>query len=83
MENIAKTARFSEHDLPLRTTYTGITLLDNGLAFLVAAFMNGAAGWDRGFFVLLVYFLLSFFPIVAIWAIESCRKRNSLASISL
>ncbi len=83
MESIAKTARFTEHDMPLRTIYTGLPPLDDGLSFLVAAFMNGAAAWDGGFFVLLVYFLLSFFAIVAIWAVESCRERNSLALISL
>ncbi|KIX06405.1 uncharacterized protein Z518_04381 [Rhinocladiella mackenziei CBS 650.93] len=82
MEYIAKTARFPEQGIPLRTTYTRIPPLDKGLSFLVAAFLHGAAGWDRGFYVLQVYFLISFFPVIAIWTVESCRRRNSLALIS-
>ncbi|OAP57534.1 hypothetical protein AYL99_08272 [Fonsecaea erecta] len=79
MEHITTINQFIEHPLRLRTTYTGLAPLDKGLSFLVAAFMNGAAGWDQGFFVFMMYFLFSFFPIVAIWAIESCRERNGLA----
>ena len=77
MEHITIVNRFTEHPMLLRTAYTGIAPLDKGLSTLVAAFMNGASGWDQGFFVLLVYFLFSFFPIVSIWAIESCRTRNA------
>ncbi|EXJ70237.1 uncharacterized protein A1O5_06305 [Cladophialophora psammophila CBS 110553] len=79
MEHITTINHFTEHPLPLRTTYTGIAAVDKGLSFLVAAFMNGAAGWDKGFFVFMMYFLFSFFSILAIWAIESCRERNGLA----
>ncbi|OAL40095.1 hypothetical protein AYO20_00513 [Fonsecaea nubica] len=79
MEYITTNSQFTEHSMELRTTYTGIAPLDKGLSFLVAAFMNGAAGWDRGFLVFMMYFLFSFFPIVSIWAIESCRERNGLA----
>lgn len=67
----------AEHPMPLRTTYTGIAPLDKGLSFLVAAFMNGAAGWRDSFFVFMIYFLVSFFAIITIWAIESCRERNN------
>lgn len=80
MEYIGLHGKFVEHDdMPLRTEYTGIAQLDKGLSFLVAAFMNGAAGWDQGFTLLLFYFLVSFFPVVAIWAVESCRVRNRFA----
>ena len=76
MERITTINAFTEYQMPLRTTYTGFTPLDKGLSFLVAAFMNGASGWDAGFFVFLIYFLVSFFAIVVIWAVESCRERN-------
>ncbi|KIW73136.1 hypothetical protein PV04_01277 [Phialophora macrospora] len=79
MELITTVHRFVEHPLPLRTTYTGIAPVDRGLSFLVAAFMNAAAGWDTGFFVFLGYFLISFFAVLTIWAIESCRERNRRA----
>jgi hypothetical protein len=79
MELITTVNRFLEHPLPLRTTYTGIAPVDQGLSFLVAAFMNAASGWDAGFFVFLGYFLFSFFAVLAIWAIESCRERNRRA----
>ncbi|OQV04581.1 hypothetical protein CLAIMM_09441 [Cladophialophora immunda] len=78
MEHITTINEFTEHPLRLRTTYTGLAPVDKGLSFLVAAFMNGAAGWDQGFLVFMMYFLFSFFPIIAIWAIESGRDRNGL-----
>jgi len=83
METIIRLSRFPDHETPLRTVYTGIALLDQGFAFLVAAFIHGTAAWDRGFHVLQIYFLISLFPILAIWSVESCRKRNRLSLISL
>ncbi|ETI28353.1 hypothetical protein G647_00802 [Cladophialophora carrionii CBS 160.54] len=79
MERITTTHRFLEHPLSLRTTYTGIAPVDQGLTFLVTAFMNAASGWDAGFFVFLGYFLVSFFAILTVWAVESCRERNGRA----
>jgi hypothetical protein len=79
MEHVTTINRFTEHPMPLRTTYTGVVPIDKGLSFLVAAFMNGASGWDEGFFVFTAYFLVSFFAIVSVWAVESCRERNARA----
>lgn len=77
MDKIIATHRYSEHILPLRTTYTGLTPIDGLLSFLVAAFMNAVSGWDPGFWVFLIYFLISYFSIVTAWAVESCRERNT------
>ena len=83
MEYINQIKSFPDNGIPLRTIYTGIGPLDTFFSFLVSAFLSGAAGWDRGFYVLQSYFLVSFFPIVTIFSIESCRKRNHLALTSL
>jgi hypothetical protein len=61
----------------LRDKYTGIRPLDFGLRFLVTAFLPGVAGWDRGFQAQQIYFLVSFFPIIAIWSVEAGRERSS------
>ncbi|KAK7894825.1 hypothetical protein LTR67_005564 [Exophiala xenobiotica] len=82
MEYINQIKSFPDNGVPLRTTYTGIGPLDTFFSFLVSAFLPGAAGWDRGFYVLQSYFLVSFFPIVTIISIESCRKRNHFALTS-
>ncbi|EXJ92529.1 hypothetical protein A1O3_01081 [Capronia epimyces CBS 606.96] len=82
MELVNKMARFPEYGIPLRKTYTGVGQLDQGLAFLVSSFIHGTSGWDKGFYVLQVYFLVSYFAVVAVWTVESCRKRNSVALIS-
>ena len=72
-----------QNGIPLRTEYSGIGRLDQGLAFLVVAFMPAAAEFDRAFYLQALHFLVVFFPAVAIWAVESCRKRNEWTMISL
>lgn len=83
MAHITEISRFPETGIALRTTYTGIVPVDKGLSFLVSAFIHGAAAWDRGSYLQQIYFLVSFFSVITIWTIESCRKRNSFALISL
>lgn len=82
MEKIAQTHRFIDRDIALRSDYTGIALVDQGIGTLIAAFMGGPAGWDVGFQVQMAYFLVSFFSVISIWTVESVRKRNEAAWIT-
>ena len=82
METVVKTLTFPDNKHRLRETYTGIGPLDFGLRFLVAAFLPGVAGWDKGFQIQQIYFFASFFPIIAILSVEAGRKRNALALTS-
>lgn len=83
MEAVVTSLNFPDNEYRLRENYTGIAPLDFGLRFLVAAFLPGVAGWDKGFQIQQIYFLVSFFTIIAIWSVEAGRKRNSLALTSL
>lgn len=74
---------FPNSDIVLRRSYTGIDVLDQGLTFLVAAFLPGAAGINRAFQIQQIYFLFSFAPILGVWSIEAARGRNSGALITL
>ncbi|KAI1087365.1 hypothetical protein F5B19DRAFT_475936 [Rostrohypoxylon terebratum] len=66
-----------ENGTPLVTQYTGITVVDELAKILVTAFLAGTAGWDVGVKAQQAYFLLNWFPVVVIWAVESSRTRNS------
>jgi hypothetical protein len=68
---------FIEHPMALRTRFFGIEAVDKILTWLTAVFMNASAGWDQAFFVQAAYFLTSFFPVLTMFLIESCRERNS------
>lgn len=83
IEAVVKSLAFPDNKYRLQETYVGIAPLDFGLRFLVVAFLPGVAGWDRGFQIQQMYFLVSFFPIIAIWSVEAGRKRNVLALTSL
>ncbi|KIW06014.1 uncharacterized protein PV09_03195 [Verruconis gallopava] len=65
----------------LRYDYTGIAGVDFILRFLVVVFLPGALGIDQGIKLQAVYFLLSFFPVVAIMSIEAGRLRNKWSLI--
>jgi hypothetical protein len=75
--------KFADNGASLRNKYTSIAAIDNALAFVVSFFMPGTAKWDQGLWILQLYFLGSFFAIVAVWSVEACRKRNALTLISL
>lgn len=64
-------------NIKLRKRYTGIEPVDYGLRFLVVAFLPGATGVpDPGQKLQQAYFLLSFFPVVAIMSVEAGRRVN-------
>ena len=67
----------------LRRDYTGVASIDTGLAFLVAAFTPASSGWTPVMRLQLLYFLLNFTAVIATWAVESERTRNSWATITL
>lgn len=81
METLQSSAFFQ--GTRLRTRYTGHAGVDQTLTFLSVSFMPGVAGWDDGFHKLQIYFLGSLYPLITIWSIEACRKRNIMALISL
>ncbi|RYP23211.1 hypothetical protein DL767_008894 [Monosporascus sp. MG133] len=74
---------------PLRTRYTGVAGLDAALAGLVAAFVAGPAGFDAGVRAQQMHcqqfadprmsraVLISFFAVVAVWAVEASRRRSA------
>jgi hypothetical protein len=77
------TAATLPNAVPLKTTYTGIEAVDKTLAFFVAAFIFGSAGWDRGIQLQQIYFLVAILPVLAIWNVEAFRKRNKGSILSL
>ena len=83
MMQIIDSGKFTQTGMRLRREYTGISSLDYGLSFLVVAFTPAAASFDEGAYWQALHFLVSFYPVVSIWAIESCRKGNDWALVSL
>ncbi len=83
MMKIVDSGRFTQNSVLLRKQYTGISSFDYGLSFLVVAFMPAAAEFDKGSCLQIVHFLFSFFPVVSVWAVESCRRGNQRGMISL
>lgn len=67
--------------LRLRKRYTGVSALDEVLAFLVAAFLAGPAAGsalgDPGVRLQQLHFLVSFYAVAAVWAVEACRTRHA------
>ncbi|CAN9393892.1 unnamed protein product [Alternaria alternata] len=60
----------------LKKHYTGIRILDEGLSFLVAAFLYGPTGWSETFYWQQLHFLLQITPLLAVHGVEACRERN-------
>ncbi|OAL56022.1 FAD-binding domain-containing protein [Pyrenochaeta sp. DS3sAY3a] len=67
----------------LKKAYTGNVSVDEVMQFLVSSFLPGVAAWDPSFYLLQLYFLVSLFPIISVWTVEACRKRHSMALVSL
>lgn len=61
---------------PIKIDYTGLKVLDEGLSFLVTAFLPGSAGWNEVFYWQQFHFLLQITGLVAIMNVEACRERN-------
>lgn len=84
LETAVTTLTFPGHpESPLRESYTGIPAFDLGLRFLVTAFLPGTAGWDPEFKIQQIYFLVSFFSVIAIWSVEAGRERSRGRLMSL
>lgn len=67
----------------LKTRYTGVAAVDQLLTPLSFFFMPGVSGLDPSHRVLQIYFLMSLFPLIAVWSVEACRKRNAMTLLSL
>jgi hypothetical protein len=78
IETIITSRRFPppHQHIRLETEYTGISSVDKGLVYLVVAFTPAVMGFDRGFWVLLVHFLISFAAVVGVWGVEARRRGN-------
>lgn len=63
--------------------YTGNEDVDRSLAMLLTMFRPGVTGSHAMNSTLQRYFLFSLFPVLAIFSVEACRKRNTLKLISL
>jgi hypothetical protein len=61
---------------PIKKSYTGLFALDEGLSFLVTAFLPGAAGWNEAFYWQQFHFLIQLTVAIAIMNVEACRERN-------
>lgn len=82
--SILTTGKFlDDPTFPLKRTYTGIAAIDNYLVFLAAAYMPGLKNWDQNFGTLQMYFLGMLVAPIAIWSVESFRKRNMLTPVSM
>lgn len=81
VENVE--AKVYPNGMPMRTHYTGIEAIDNGLLFLVAAFVAGPLAWDEGVRLHQLHFLVQFFAVIAVWNVEACRARHSWKLVSL
>lgn len=62
--------------VPIVTHYTGLKALDEGLSFLVTAFLPGSAGWNETYYWQQVHFLTQITTLIAIMNVEACRVRN-------
>jgi hypothetical protein len=61
---------------PIENNFTGLGFLDQGLAFLVTAFLPGSAGWNEAYYWQQFHFLPQLTPFIAIMTVEACRERN-------
>ena len=62
--------------VPIKKNYTGIHLVDEGLSFLVAAFLAGPMRWNEPYYWQQLYFLIQITALVTINNVEAYRQRN-------
>ncbi|KAI0179249.1 hypothetical protein GGR52DRAFT_535478 [Hypoxylon sp. FL1284] len=80
--SVVEAGRFAD-GTPLEARYTGIGVVDGLAQFLVTAFLSGTARWDVGVHLQQSYFLVgNWFPVVCVWMVEACRRRNAGRLIS-
>ncbi|KAL1793576.1 hypothetical protein ACET3X_008558 [Alternaria dauci] len=60
----------------LKKHYTGLRILDEGLSFLVTAFLYGPTGWSETFYWQQLHFLFQITPVLAVHGVEAYRGRN-------
>jgi hypothetical protein len=60
----------------LKKDYTGVRLVDEGLSFLVAAFLSGPMRWNEPFYWQQLYFLIQLTALITINNVEAYRQRN-------
>ncbi|KAI0136167.1 FAD-binding domain-containing protein [Xylariales sp. AK1849] len=66
----------------LKRSYIGIASIDNYLTFLSAVYMPGLKGWDKSFQYLQLYLLGGLVQPIAVWSVESYRRRNSVTPVA-
>ncbi|UPK90661.1 hypothetical protein LCI18_001596 [Fusarium solani-melongenae] len=70
-------------DFPVKRSYIGISFIDDYLAFLAAVFVPGLKDWDANFGMIQLYFLGMLLQPIAVYVVESYRKRNKLNPLYL
>ncbi|KAI1463889.1 uncharacterized protein F4812DRAFT_444839 [Daldinia caldariorum] len=80
-QSVVEARRFG-NGTPLETRFTGVGPVDEVLAFLVVAFLEGSARWDPGVHAQQAYFLLQWFAVVCVWGVEASRRRNAWKAVS-
>ncbi|KAM6521757.1 hypothetical protein FALCPG4_011463 [Fusarium falciforme] len=84
VEQVLADGKFEQDpSFKLRTSYTGLSGLDQYLTFLAVIFMPGLRGWNPSFRMFQVYFLGLIAQPICIWTVESFRKRNALTLLSV
>jgi hypothetical protein len=62
--------------VPIKKDFTGIRMLDEGLSFLVVAFLYGPTKWNEHFYWQQFHFLFQITSLIAIMNVEACRERH-------
>jgi hypothetical protein len=70
------TAGVHPNGVAIKKHYTGLKPLDEGLSFLVSAFLPGSAGWNETFYWQQLHFLIQIAVVIAVMNVEACRERN-------
>ncbi|KAF2124262.1 hypothetical protein P153DRAFT_302912 [Dothidotthia symphoricarpi CBS 119687] len=60
----------------IKKHFTGIGPLDNGLSFLVTAFITGSAKLHEPFYWNQVHFIIQFMATIVVMNVEACRERH-------
>jgi hypothetical protein len=66
-----------------KSTYTGLTVVDNLLSVLVWAFSEQVAGSEPHKRIQCLYFLINLIPLIYIWTVEGYRNGNIKSLVSV